>query len=536
MSELVLGPVLRHVDAHSASIWVETDAPSSVEVLGCVARTFEVAGHHYAMVVVDGLVPGATVPYAVSLDGVAVWPPAGWDLPPSVIRTHRPGAPVRVVFGSCRAAAPHEPPYTLELDRDDEARGVDALWAYAHRMADMPPHEWPDVALFTGDQVYADDSSPMATARIEARRARRDDHSEPPAGVVADFEEYTWLYREAWSQPLERWFLSVVPSAMIADDHDVIDDWNISSSWCDDIQQEPWWAEHLDGAMRSYGVYQHLGNLPPDEVAAAQASVAAGRLGRLGHVRCIDGVRIVTIDCRTARRLTPGDRRMVDDADWEWVEAQLLHPCEHLVVVTSLPVFVPPGLHGLQQWDEAVCDGAWGRRLMARGERIRRGLDLEDWSAFSASFDAMVELLGRVQSHQPGRVPPQTVTIVSGDIHFAYVAAVSLPTSPRGVHPIRQVVSSPMRNALITPERGVIHFSSGRIGSGIGRLLARLAGCPPVRHRFELETGPWFSNNIGTLVFDGSGHGRVVIEQAALLGDAAGNGEPVLTAVVDRSL
>jgi hypothetical protein len=31
------------------------------------------------------------------------------------------------MFGSCRAAAPHEPPWSLEFDHDDRARGVDAL-------------------------------------------------------------------------------------------------------------------------------------------------------------------------------------------------------------------------------------------------------------------------------------------------------------------------------------------------------------------------------------------------------------------------
>ena len=35
-------------------------------------------------------------------------------MPPSVIRTLHPHQPVMILLGSCRAAAPHEPPYTLE--------------------------------------------------------------------------------------------------------------------------------------------------------------------------------------------------------------------------------------------------------------------------------------------------------------------------------------------------------------------------------------------------------------------------------------
>ena len=85
---------------------------------------------------------------------------------------------------------------------------------------------------------------------------------------VADFEEYTWLYHEAWLSEVERWMLSVVPSAMIFDDHDMIDDWNTSSSWVDDIRRQPWWHEHVIGGLVSYWVYQHLGNLSPAEIRA----------------------------------------------------------------------------------------------------------------------------------------------------------------------------------------------------------------------------------------------------------------------------
>ena len=51
----------------------------------------------------------------------------------------------------------------------------------------------------------------------------------PPGETIADFEEYTRLYRESWSEPHIRWLLSTVPTAMIFDDHDIIDDWNTSA-------------------------------------------------------------------------------------------------------------------------------------------------------------------------------------------------------------------------------------------------------------------------------------------------------------------
>ena len=77
MSRLVLGPLLRHVGTEDATVWVETDSPCTVEVLGCTEQTWTVAGHHYALVCVEGLAPGTSTPYDVRLDGEVVWPLAG---------------------------------------------------------------------------------------------------------------------------------------------------------------------------------------------------------------------------------------------------------------------------------------------------------------------------------------------------------------------------------------------------------------------------------------------------------------------------
>ncbi len=100
---LVLGPMLRYVSETEATIWVETDRECQVEVLGRGAPTFEVAGHHYGLVVIDGLAPGSEHEYQVTLDGTVRWPLPGGGFPPSVLRTlgqDRPGpAGVRLLPG-----------------------------------------------------------------------------------------------------------------------------------------------------------------------------------------------------------------------------------------------------------------------------------------------------------------------------------------------------------------------------------------------------------------------------------------------------
>jgi hypothetical protein len=549
---LVLGPVLRHVTGTSATIWVETSAPCRVGVLGVEAATFTVEGHHYALVVVEGLSPGRVYEYEVTLDGVGVWPLANDPFPPPVVRT-LDGGSRRILFGSCRAAAPHEPPYTLELDHDRRGRGVDALRAHALRMLQADKSEWPDLLVLLGDQVYADDPSPRTERRLARLRRFGRRRREAPKEVVADYEQYTWLYHEAWTPSVERWVLSVVPSTMVFDDHDMIDDWNISESWVAHIRRQPWWQEHIIGGLMTYFVYQHLGNLSPERLkeeglleelttrtdateflrqwaseSEHDTPVSGGY--HFNYHRDIGDVRLIVIDTRNGRVLEPDRRAMVDEGHWRWITDHAEDPFRHLLIASSVPVLVPGGLHGLQQWNEAVCAGRWGRPWVWIGERIRRGIDLEDWAAFDRSFRAMCELLERTATRSDA---PETITLLSGDIHFAYVASVELrePSSSASQSRIRQVVSSPIRNALVKRERRVIDFAVRPAGRKIGSWLERRAGITEAPIRWELDHDPIFDNNIGMITVD-ERSARLVIERARPDDD----GEPILETMVDVEL
>jgi hypothetical protein len=394
----------------------------------------------------------------------------------------------------------------LELDHDSRGRGVDALYAHGLRMLTQAREEWPDLVLFLGDQVYADDASPKARERIRARRGHLDGSDRfPPLTDVADFEEYTWLYHEAWQPEVERWLLSVVPSAMIFDDHDMVDDWNTSMSWVEDIRAEPWWQEHVVGGLVSYWVYQHLGNLSPamlrkegmldrfvampdatDELRAwalesEQFTPVPGGY-RFSYSRTLGPVHVVVLDSRNGRVLTPGQRQMVDDDEWAWAVEECLQPCRHLVVATSVPVVMPGGLHDLEVWNERICDGAWGRAGAWLGEKVRRGVDLEDWAAFHRSYLAFMRLLRDVATRREGREhPPATVAVLSGDVHFSFRAQATFPPGDAGavVSRVHQIVNSPIRNVLKTRERRALKIGLSRIGKAIGRLLRRSARVRP---------------------------------------------------------
>jgi len=276
MAQLVLGPLLRYVDESSATVWVETDGPCEVEVLGRTARTFHVAGHHYALVVIEDLEPGSITPYGVSLDGARRWPEDESPLPPSVIRTIDPEGPLKIVWGSCRVAVPHHPPFTLTKDEDERGREIDALYALASRMREHDPLDWPHLLLCIGDQIYADEDAPRTRDFIRSRR----DVSRAPYTEVADFEEYTHLYRESWGEEAIRWLFSTVGTAMIFDDHDVHDDWNTSDRWVAEIRRQPWWDRRIRAALASYWIYQHLGNLSPAASSTTQRHSRSSNISR----------------------------------------------------------------------------------------------------------------------------------------------------------------------------------------------------------------------------------------------------------------
>jgi hypothetical protein len=555
MAHILIGPLLRYVSRTSATIWVETDAPCEVRVLDTVTSTFSVWGHHYALAIVTGLEPGTCIPYTVHLDGAQRWPDDTSTFPASAIRTLGGDESIRVLFGSCRAAAPHEPPFDLEPVDDERGIGVDALRAHGLRMLGQPIDQWPDLVMLLGDQVYADDPSPLTELRIDSERGDDDGDSvdaEPPSDLVADFEEYTMLYRESWTAEVERWLLSVVPSAMIFDDHDMIDDWNISKAWVDDTRAEPWWEEHIVGGLVSYWIYQHLGNLSPEQIEHEGIldrlidSDDAGAVLRRWALKSEEftpvpggypfsysrhlggGVHLVVMDSRNGRVLTPGSRSMLDDDEWAFVAAECREPCRHLMIATSLPMFVPGGLHGIQQWNEAVCDGAWGRPFAWLGEKLRRALDMEDWAAFDRSFRLMEDLIAEVAT---GDDAPATVSILGGDIHFSYAAALAFRNADPLTSGVYQLVCSPIRNILAPKERRVLRFAASRPGRWLAEHLQRWVKRPPSRFSWELEDEPLFANTMGSLQFEGD-QATVHLERACHSDD----GVEQLELVIDRRL
>lgn len=523
MPELVLGPLLRHVDETSATVWVETDRPCLVTVLDAQAPTFTVHGHHYALVDVTGLAPGSTTIYEVRLDGQQVWPPPDSPHPPSRIRTLDPTRPLRLSFGSCRTSVPHDAAHNA-------THGLDVLRALGHRLATRPEHEWPDLMLMLGDQVYADEpSEPMLEFIRQRRGAGQTPAGEPatePVDELADFEEYTHLYALAWSEPTNRWLLSTLPTLMIFDDHDIRDDWNTSLAWRDQMAALPWWSRRIVGGLGSYWIYQHAGNLSVQQRRAdplMQRLLAAGCKGadagpvldefaaladsnpernRWSYARDLGRVRLVVLDSRCGRVLTPGRRAVLDAAEWAWFdELARGEDVDHLLIGTSLPYLLPRGLHELEFWNEAVADGRWGRRGSRVAEKIRQAVDLEHWAAFHDSFDAMAAVLDELSTGRRGPAPA-SIVFLSGDVHYSYLMSAETG-NPSQRSAIYQAVCSPIRNPLPRLIRYANTLASFAVAGVFGRLLARTAGLHEQALRWKLAHRPIYSNAVATLELAG---------------------------------
>ena len=307
----------------------------------------------------------------------------------------------------------------------------------------------------------------------------------------------------------------------------------------------------MGAALGSYWIYQHAGNLHPDELEGEelwQAIISTGREEDLGpifkdfgvradldaeehrwsYARDIGPARFVAIDSRGARQLDPDDRRMVNAPEWRWITEQATGGHDHLILGTSIPWLMTPGMHDLQRFDEAISQGAWGSLVAKAGEWIRQAYDLEHWPAWGTSWLEFAELARSVGAGEKGPAPA-TIIALSGDVHHAYLTEAEWPDGLESR--VWQATCSPVRNPLSKKE-----------AAGMRLLRTKpLAGSPiawprrPAPTRLPMTwrecAGPSFDNQIATIDLDGR-DARITIERS--LGHTAE--PPRLAAWLERRL
>lgn len=527
---LLLGPALRYVADTTALVWVQTESACTVQILGCSARTFEVQGYHFALVLVTGLEPDSVTEYQVKVDGVTEWPidddPFS-TFPPSVIRTRGPesGHRLRAIFGSCRY------PKT-EIKKLEKKLEYDALDCYAARMAKLPVNQWPDALILLGDQLYADELPPDEQHRVKRRRHSR--HGNRPPDEVVSFAEYERLYRHSWGDPEIRWLMSTVSTAMIFDDHDIRDDWNTSKTWRRQMAQLPWWRDRIKAGLASYWVYQHLGNLSPEELAdnedyqrlvetdgdawpqlaelaeRADREVDANKGVRFSYRWDLGRTRLIMIDSRNGRILESGERMMIGENEFRWVEAKSEEnpdSLDHLMLASSVPWLMPPAIGDLEALNERAADrDGWHGRL---GEKLRQMGDFEHWSAFYKSFVRLGEMIARIANNPDG---PATISVLSGDVHHSYAARAEVDGVVPNGSTVHQLVCSPVHNYVPLFVKPAFMLGWTKPAAAVVRSWVRRRGVPSPPMTWTNVCGPLFGNTIATVEINGR-DAEVIFEQ-----------------------
>ena len=211
------------------------------------------------------------------------------------------------------------------------------------------------------------------------------------------------------------------------------------------------------------------------------------------------------MDSRAGRVLEDGRRSIVDDEEWGWIVEQARGDFDHLLIATTVPYLLSPGLHHLEAWSEQVCDGAWGPSAAAACEKMRRAVDFDHWASFDYSFGLMRGLIVGLGSG--GRRRPTAVDRVSlGRRPPCLSRRGRLPG--RGGDPQRR-----LPGCLLALSQPSLDAASG---GDQGRLLAPVrpprpgpwrasAGAPAPGIGWRLAGGPFFDNQVATLAIEGRG-------------------------------
>ena len=250
--------------------------------------------------------------------------------------------------------------------------------------------------------------------------------------------------------------LAHLPVAMVFDDHDISDDWNLSREWEEAAYGHPFSRRVIGNALLGYLLHQGWGNRPEafDDALMDQVEAALQAPGGPTHDAVIDrllGFRdwhytwpttppLMVLDSRTHRwRSETSARRPSGLMDWEALtdlqQALRGHPA--VLLVSSAPIFGVKLIETLQRVATFI-----GRPLV---------VDAENWMSHPGAASAILNIFRHPQT-------PQHFVVLSGDVHYAFVYDVALrararrartgsPTDPPPTSPhIWQICSSGLRN------------------------------------------------------------------------------------------
>lgn len=249
-----------------------------------------------------------------------------------------------------------------------------------------------------------------------------------------------------------RRLLAHVPVAMVFDDHDISDDWNLSREWEEAAYGHPFSRRVIGNALVGYLLGQAWGNRPEafdDPALLAQLQQALDEPGGAAHEALIERLLawrewhyswptvppLVVLDSRTHRwRSEVSARQPSGLMDWEALTdlQQTLRGLPAVLLVASAPVFGVKLIETLQRAFTYI-----GLPLM---------VDAENWMSHPGAASGVLNIFRHPQT-------PHHFVILSGDVHYSFVYDVELrPRARRGLRgqapQIWQLCSSGLRNGF----------------------------------------------------------------------------------------
>jgi hypothetical protein len=141
---------------------------------------------------------------------------------------------------------------------------------------------------------------------------------------------------------------------------------------------------------------------------------------------------------------------------------------------------------------------------------VRRAIDLEHWASFHTSFERLGRIIHEVATGRRGRAPA-SIVLLSGDVHYAYLAEAHFPGGPVQSR-VYQAVCSPFRHSLEPKLEWANRFASGPGGGVVGAVLTHSARVPKPSFSWEITHGPFFENEVATLDLQGR-NARLILER-----------------------
>lgn len=236
-----------------------------------------------------------------------------------------------------------------------------------------------------------------------------------------------------------------LPTAMIFDDHDITDDWNLSREWEEVAYGHPFSRRVIGNAVFGYLINQAWGNHPDafDGQLMDQVQSSLDTPGAEAHEALIDRLLrfdcwhyswptqppLVVIDGRTHRwRSESAARKPSGLMDWEALTdlQQTLKGLPAVLLVSPAPIF------GVKLIESIQRVFSWcGQSLL---------VDAENWMAHAGAGNTILNIFRHPKT-------PQHFVVLSGDVHYSFVYDVELRGQVRGPD-IWQITSSGLRNSF----------------------------------------------------------------------------------------